>query len=84
MRGDETLLVRLRNLLGQNFGTTYVGSYPDPPALPGWVSPDEVRTKAEGLGNLRSDVCLGERTNGVHSNHVSNCAERPLFRTAIS
>lgn len=72
MRGDETLLVKLRNLLGQDFGTTYVGPYPDPNTLPKWLTADVVNDKAEQLGNLRVDFCLGEHTNGVHSNRVTN------------
>src|SRR5680860_1763415 len=32
MRGDEILLLRLRNLLGPNLGVSYVGPYPDPKA----------------------------------------------------
>lgn len=34
MRGDETLLVKLRNLLPQDFGRTVVGPNPDPATLP--------------------------------------------------
>ena len=33
MKGDETLYVKLRNLLGQDFGSTAVGPNPDPRAL---------------------------------------------------
>lgn len=74
MRGDETLLIRLRNLLGQNFGTTHVGPYPDPnpAALPNGVTPDQVNSKSEQLGNTHKDYCLGEHTNGVHSARVTN------------
>ncbi len=72
MRGDETLLVRLRNLLGLNDGITYVGPYPDPAALPKNVSVDQVNAKAEHLGNVHHDYCLGEHTNGVHSAHDTN------------
>jgi FtsP/CotA-like multicopper oxidase with cupredoxin domain len=72
MRGDEALLLKLRNLLGENFGETYIGPYPDPNGLPSWVSAADVNAKAEQLGNLRHDFCLGEHTNGVHSNRVTN------------
>src|SRR5680860_4160 len=72
MRGDETLSIRLRNLLGQNFGATHIGPYPDPPGLPPWVSAADVMAKSEQLGLLRSDFCLGEHTNGVHSTRVTN------------
>ena len=72
MAGDETLLVRLRNLLGQNMGSTYFGPYPDPNALPSGLTVDQVNAKAEKLGNFRVDYCLGEHTNGVHSNHDTN------------
>ena len=76
MRGDEILYVRLRNLLGENFGTTFVGPYPDPAALPGpdvaMVSQEEADAKATALGNARVDYCLGEHTNGVHSTRTTN------------
>ena len=72
MRGDETLLVKLRNLLGQNFGTTFVGPYPDVNALPDVVTTDVVNDKARQLGNVRQDFCLGEHTNGIHSARATN------------
>jgi FtsP/CotA-like multicopper oxidase with cupredoxin domain len=72
MRGDETLLVRLRNLLGRNHGSTFVGPYPDPAALPDWLDKNDVAAKARGLGQLRSDYCLGEHANGAHSARVTN------------
>ena len=72
MRGDETLLVRLRNLLGQNFGDTYVGPFPDLNELPAGVTQADVAAKAEKIGIARKDYCLGEHTNGVHSARVTN------------
>lgn len=72
MKGDETLRVRLRNMLGQNYGTTYVGPFPDPGALPSSLPSGQVEAKARDLGNARSDFCLGEHTNGVHSARVTN------------
>jgi FtsP/CotA-like multicopper oxidase with cupredoxin domain len=72
MRGDETLYVKLRNLLGENSGTTDFGPYPDLAALPPWVSASDVKAKSEQLGNARLDFCLGEHTNGVHSARVTN------------
>ena len=70
MRGDETLLVKLRNLLGEDFGTSYVHEYPDPLALVPGLTLDQVNEKAEK--NKRRDLCLGEHTNGQHSAHVTN------------
>ncbi len=72
MRGDETLLVRLRNLLGPNMGMTYVGPFPDLGVLPNWVTADQVTAKAEQVGSARNDFCLGEHTNGLHSAHDTN------------
>ncbi|MCA9860226.1 MAG: multicopper oxidase domain-containing protein, partial [Thermomicrobiales bacterium] len=72
MRGDETLFVRLRNLLGQNYGTTTVGPYPDPKALPSWMKPSQVTERAREVGLIRSDFCIGEHVNGVHSLRVTN------------
>jgi len=72
MKGDETLALRLRNMLGRDFGKTVVGPYPDPGALPDGVSADDVMAKAEQRGQLREDFCLGEHTNGVHSARDTN------------
>lgn len=72
MRGDETLLVRLRNMLGPNLGSSYVGPYPDPNALPSWVTVDQVNAKAEQNGNARYDFCLGEHANVIHAAHDTN------------
>lgn len=72
MRGDETLLLKLRNLLGANDGETYVGPYPDPAGLPDWVPAAQVEARAQDLGHVYLDYCLGEHTNGVHSNRVTN------------
>jgi FtsP/CotA-like multicopper oxidase with cupredoxin domain len=72
MRGDETLFLRLRNMLGLNYGSTYVGPYPDPRELPGNVDAATVNEKARALGNCRHDYCLGEHTNGVHAARTTN------------
>lgn len=72
MKGDETLYVRLRNMLGQNYGNTFIGPFPDPAALPSNLPADQVEAKARALGNERTDFCLGEHTNGVHSARVTN------------
>ncbi|HEX2280335.1 MAG TPA: hypothetical protein VHG52_01110, partial [Thermomicrobiales bacterium] len=74
MRGDEVLLVTLRNMLGQNFGASPVGPYPDPISyeLPANVTIDQVNAKARQLGLIRDDICLGEHTNGFHSIHDTN------------
>ena len=74
MRGDEVLLVTLRNMFGQDFGSTPVGPYPAPVSfeLPPNVTVDQVNAKARQLGLLQDDVCLGEHTNGVHSIHDTN------------
>lgn len=72
MRGDEVLLVRLRNLLGRNEGSTDFGPYPDPNELPTYLSLDEVNKKAAALDNVRQDFCLGEHANGVHTARDTN------------
>jgi hypothetical protein len=46
MRGDEVLLVTLRNVLGQDFGTTPFGPYPAPEELPKNLTIDQVNAKA--------------------------------------
>ena len=77
VRGNEDILVKLRNMLGPDGGITYVGPYPDPgpnnaelKALN--LTLDEVQDKSADLGNRRHDFCLGEHTNGVHSARVTN------------
>ena len=57
MRGDETLSLKLRNLLGLDAGETIVGPYPDPNELPPGVEGAGI------LGQARPDWCLGEHTN---------------------
>lgn len=88
MRGDEILHVKVRNILGEDFGTTAVGPSPDAATLtPGL---HEAVCKAAGQksgctpksfpealysvvpADVRDDFCLGEHTNGVHSNRVTN------------
>ncbi len=70
MKGDETLFVKLRNLLGQDFGQTFVGPFPHD--APSQSILDAAAAKARALGNYREDFCLGEHTNGVHSIRVTN------------
>ena len=74
MRGDETLFVKLRNLLGEDLGNSFIREYPDtaPGGRPPGLSADEVNAKAEALGHHRHDFCLGETTNGLHTAHVTN------------
>ena len=72
MRGDEVLLVTLRNLLGPDLGMTTFGPYPAPEELPKYVTIDQVNAKARQLGLIQDDYCLGEHTNGVHSIHDTN------------
>ena len=81
MKDDETLFVKLRNLLGLDFGDTYVGPYPNVPggqAVPAAERPywagilTAAEAKAKALGNYRHDFCLGEHANGVHSIRVTN------------
>jgi hypothetical protein len=74
MRGDEVLIVTVRNMLGRNFGASPLGPYPDPISyeLPPNVTIDQVNAKARQLGRIRDDVCLGEHTNGLHSIHDTN------------
>ena len=72
MRGDEILLARLRNMLGLNHGSTYVGPYPDLKELPKNIDPAAVNKKAESLGNFHHDYCLGEHTNGTHAARTTN------------
>ena len=66
MRGDETLFLQLRNMLGLDAGETIVGAYPDPNTLPPGVDSADIRQDAQ------PDWCLGETTNGVHSVHTTN------------
>jgi FtsP/CotA-like multicopper oxidase with cupredoxin domain len=66
MYGDETLLVKLRNLLGLDQGYTAVGPNPDPGVLPPGVDSSQV------VVDEYPDWCLGEHTNGLHSAHVTN------------
>ncbi len=66
MRGDQTLSLELRNMLGLDEGKTIVGPYPDPNALPPGVSKSDIPQDAQ------ADWCLGEHTNGVHSVHTTN------------
>jgi FtsP/CotA-like multicopper oxidase with cupredoxin domain len=77
MRGDETLSIDLRNLLGLDTGRTFVGEFPDPNELTGYVGGEELTPQltqqlARDLGNERYDFCLGEHTNGVHTVHTTN------------
>ena len=72
MKGDEILYVKLRNLLGEDSSTTFVGPYPDGKELPAGLDVKTVNQLAEALDNKREDFCLGEHTNGVHSVRVTN------------
>ena len=72
MRGDETLFVKLRNLLGEDCGINYVGPFPDLNELVGNVTAEKAQEAARKMGNERFDFCIGEHVNGVHSVHVSN------------
>ena len=90
MRGDETLFVKLRNLLGEDLGNSFIREYRDtaPGGRPPGLSADEVNAKAEALGHHRHDFCLGETTNGLHTAHVTNLTRtvsmsgRAAIRTA--
>jgi FtsP/CotA-like multicopper oxidase with cupredoxin domain len=70
MRGDETLAVKLRNLLREDFGDTFVGPFPHEAPTQAVIA--KAKAKATALGNYREDFCLGEHTNGVHSVRVTN------------
>ncbi len=74
MRGDETLFARVRNILGENFGTTYIGPAGDPAtgARPPGVTKAAMEAKSTLAGLARKDFCLGEHTNGVHSVRTTN------------
>lgn len=50
MRGDEVLLVILRNLLGQDNGTTPFGPYPDMAGIPSYLTLDQVNYDLIGEG----------------------------------
>lgn len=63
VKGDETLYVKLRNVLGEDHGETYVGYHPH--------SISDV-AKEKMAANLIADYCLGEHTNGMHSAHDTN------------
>ena len=66
IKGDQTFLVELRNLLGEDAGSSFVGPYPDPAALPTGVSSSDIPQDPQ------PDWCLGEHTNGVHSVNTTN------------
>ena len=72
MRGDQTLSVRLRNLLGEDCGVTYIGPFPDLATLPPGFEAETAQEASRALGNERFDFCIGEHVNGVHSIHVTN------------
>lgn len=83
MRGNETLLLKLRNMLGEDTGITPVKEYPDlaalgPASTPNKPNPfrdritEKATEKSTNNGNYREDWCLGEHTNGLHSTHVTN------------
>lgn len=72
MRGDEVLFVKLRNLLGEDAGMSFVGAYPDPKELTPALTLDVVNQTARDQGNERHDFCLGEHMNGQHAEHVTN------------
>ena len=74
MRGDQTLLIKLRNLLKEDLGSTFVKHYPDPAQgnRPPGLTQNEIDETARALGYEREDWCLGEHVNGVHSAHVTN------------
>ncbi|MEM7536653.1 MAG: multicopper oxidase domain-containing protein [Chloroflexota bacterium] len=83
MKGDETLFIHLRNMLGPDLGQTPIGVYVDPAAgLPGPEGAVYALNKGRGHSfgpnygqipaDLHEDWCLGEHTNGIHSNHVTN------------
>jgi len=72
MRGDETLSVKLRNLLGEDCGQTFIGPFPDLGDFPDQNRVHEVKLKATRRRQRRFDFCLGEHTNGLHSAHVTN------------
>lgn len=62
----------LRNLPGQDYGTTPFGPYPDMAALPANLTLAQVNAKAQRQEQIQSDFCLGEHTNGVHTIHDTN------------
>ena len=66
MRGDEDLSIKLRNLLGRDYGRSTIGPAPDPKELPPSLDPSDVPAI------VREDICLGEHTNGQHAAHVTN------------
>ena len=72
MRGDQTLSVRLRNMLGEDCGVTYIGPFPDSATLPPGFDLAEAEKASRALGNERFDFCIGEHVNGVHSIHITN------------
>lgn len=72
MRGDEVLLMTLRNVLGPNRGMTMFGPYPAPEELPKNLTIEQVNAKARQIGLVQDDYCLGEHTNGIHAIHDTN------------
>ncbi len=81
MRGNETLFVKVRNLLGEDLGQTTIGPAPDvaPGALPPWLykkiqKEDDPYAPSGTLQHvkLKDDYCLGEHVNGLHAAHNTN------------
>ena len=71
MRGDETLLLRLRNILGPNSAPPTSAPIPiHPPCPAGFRSTRS--TPRPSNGHARFDFCLGEHANGIHSIHGTN------------
>jgi FtsP/CotA-like multicopper oxidase with cupredoxin domain len=80
MLGDETLSVKLKNVLGQDFGTSYVREFPDKGVFGAPLQVDlqmakdasDFLTKLDDKPRFFDDYCLGEHTNQMHSAHVTN------------
>ena len=80
MRGDETLRVRLRNMLGLNAGRSWVKAYPEGRHITPYIKARKsgaIQPKADLVadaaeGNHQPDWCLGEHANGIHSSHTTN------------
>ena len=60
MRGDEALDVKLRNLLGEDCGVTFVGPFPDLNELVGEVTVEKAQEASRRLRARRFDCATGE------------------------
>ena len=76
MKGDEILFVKLRNMLGEDLGSSTIRESPD---INGLTDGLDTQIRQQGgdtyaviPAEVKHDTCLGEHTNGLHAAHVTN------------